>query len=144
MNELDDFRSNVRNIQFWRDDVELLPPSKYDIAKIIPVGATVTANNKSARLLHRGLILDRDCFEGILRYRVQFERKELGWEYCADIDVAAHGPPNIILPADGNVSNLDGSNRNNYLPGKHPYGTAYGPLIGKLHIELIYISEHGK
>ena len=131
LNELDEFRNQVRNIQFWGYDALQLSPLKYDISGAIPVGATVTAFNKSARLLHRGLILDRDYFKGILRYRVQFERKELGWEYCADIDVASHGPPNIMLAADCNI--LDGSLRDTFhQPGKYPYGTSYGPLIGTL------------
>lgn len=129
LSKLEAYRDHVRNVQSW-SHVKDLPCWGYDVPAAIPVGATVTAFNKTARLLHRGLVLGKETGKGFCRYRVQFERKELGWEFCSDTEVASHGPPQIILPAyektlDGTTLNVD------TLPGKFPYGTAYGPLIGR-------------
>ena len=130
MNEIDSLRNSVRTTQFWGADSKQLPSSKRDVVAAISVGSTVSAFNKSTRILHRGLVLDRDFFKGCLRYRIQFERKELGWEFCKDIDVAAHGPPSIMLSKKSDFFDRSMTTKNCF-PGRLPYGTAYGPLIGK-------------
>ena len=84
-------------------------------------------------MLHRGIVLTRDCINHL--YLVQFERKELGCEFCPDIEVASHGVPEIIV--SGTEIALDGSYLGahaNLLSsyGSLPYGTTYGPLVGKL------------
>lgn len=128
LDELLSYHKDARTIQTWNGDVETIAPFGYDVFPAIPVGATVTAVNKSAQMIHRGLVLDRTLYNDHIRYHIQFERKELGLEYCSDIKVASHGPPSILLPSEERT--LDGISRNS-CQGQFPYGTAYGPLISK-------------
>jgi hypothetical protein len=53
----------------------------YEVPARLEVGQEVTAYHKAAQLLVRGHILTVDYERG--RYRVQFERPELGSEICA-------------------------------------------------------------
>jgi len=96
----------------------------------IKVGATVTAYNRRAKILHRGTVLTRkDNY-----YLVQFERKDLGCEYCSDIDVASHGIPEILKPACDIAIGMPTSKTQTNTPGRYgslPYGTSYGSLVGK-------------
>ena len=96
----------------------------------IKVGSIVTAYHKKARLLHRGIILARDPLRH--SYLVQFERKELGCEFCPDIEISSHGVPDILLPLD------ESFNGPRFHSGQHfgslPYGTSYGHFVGKFKI----------
>ena len=69
---------------------------RFEVLAAPKVGTTVTAYHKRARLIHRGTILAYNQMTGI--YLIQFERKELGWDWVRDIEVATHGVPEILLP----------------------------------------------
>eukprot|EP00978_Attheya_sp_CCMP212_P046997 scaffold421184_cov56-Attheya_sp.AAC.2 len=103
LRKLDQYRHSVRKIQNLYD-----PESArfgYEVPAIIRIGATVTAFNKKAKILHRGIVLAYDARR--YGYLVQFERNELGYEFCPDTDVASHGVPEILVPATEFA--LDGS-----------------------------------
>jgi hypothetical protein len=122
------YRSNVRQIQRNPDQPNVLG---YDVPAPIRVGATVTAYNKRFRILHRGVVLFHDVRGH--GYLIQFERKELGHEFCPDTEVAQHGMPEILVR--GTNTPLKGSSfgyvGNNLLDaGILAYGTSIGPSIG--------------
>ena len=59
-------------------------------APIIEPGESVTAYNKKFRVLHRGIVLTYDREKH--GYKVDFQREDLGIEWCPDIDVARCSP----------------------------------------------------
>jgi hypothetical protein len=132
LRKLDQYRHSVRKIQNLYD-----PESArfgYEVPAIIRIGATVTAFNKKAKILHRGIVLAYDARR--YGYLVQFERNELGYEFCPDTDVASHGVPEILVPATEFA--LDGSYIGSFEdphsgPGTLPYGTTYGSLVGEIY-----------
>jgi hypothetical protein len=101
----------------------------YDVPAYIRVGATVTAFHSRFRVVFRGIVLAHDA--GRNGYLVQFERQELGYQFCRDTEVASHGAPEVLVRA-ADVT-LDGttlgafSNRH-AVPGALSYGTSYGPM----------------
>ena len=97
----------------------------------IKVGSIVTAYHKKARLLHRGIILARDPVRH--SYLVQFERKELGCEFCPDIEISSHGVPEIRLPLNESYNEPQFHCQEEL--GAVPYGTSYGHFVGR-YIEL--------
>jgi hypothetical protein len=80
-------------------------------------------------VVFRGIVLAHDA--ELNGYLVQFERQELGYQFCRDTEVASHGAPEILVRA-ADVT-LDGttlgafSNRH-APPGALAYGTSYGPV----------------
>ena len=91
----------------------------------------MTAYNKRLRILHRGTVLFHDARAH--GYLIQFERKELGYEFCPDSEVASHGLPEVLVPAEDSC--LHGSSRTGNLSlsevGTMTYGTSRAPTSGK-------------
>ena len=120
----------VRNLQAQPD---MANTTGFAIPAPIRVGATVTAYNKKFLILHRGVVLYHDVHSA--KYLVQFERRELGYEFCSDTEVASHGVPDILLPAapsrlsDSPYPEVNGSTAAE--EGGLPYGTSFGPLSGE-------------
>ena len=106
-------------------------PLNCDIPAPIRVGTTVTAYNKRLRILHRGIVLFHDVRAH--GYLVQFERKELGYEFCPDAEVASHGVPEVLVAA--NDSWLNGTSRMGNVRiseiGTMTYGTSRTTTSGK-------------
>ena len=130
MKNLQKYREQIRQIQVDPDSVND-SGFPFEVPALIRVGTTVTAFHKKSKILHRGTVLLRNSRSN--HYLIQFERKELGCEYCPDIEVACHGVPEIIKPSV--KLSLDGANigiiRDHYTkPGVLPYGTTYGLITG--------------
>lgn len=87
------YRSKARQLQRNPDQPNHLG---FDVPAIIDVGAMVTAYSKRCGIIHRGTVLFHD--PRAHTYLVQFERKKLGCEICADTEIASHGVPEILLP----------------------------------------------
>ena len=130
---LDSYRRKVRKIQ--QSDVHGQDGFPYEIPAIISIGSTVTAPNRKANILHRGIVLDRREYLGQYGYLVQFERKDLGCQFCLDVEVASHGVPNVLFPASPCISQnaLYGSPMGSYAEtmdelkgGALRYGTSLG------------------
>ena len=130
LRERNKFRNMVRNLQAQPD---MANTTGFAIPAPIRVGATVTAYNKKFLILHRGVVLYHDVHSA--KYLVQFERRELGYEFCSDTEVASHGVPDILLPAapsrlsDSPYPEVNGSTAAE--EGGLPYGTSFGPLSGE-------------
>ena len=88
------YRDIVRAIQ--HSGVSM-PDFGFQVPAYIKVGATVTAIHWQRRVLHRGIVLGHDPFRS--GYLVQFERQELGFQFCPDYEVATHGMPETLLHA---------------------------------------------
>merc|ERR1712194_79992 len=111
---LQGYRNKIRKIQKWYHDhnnnsnnastndnntnvtlpLHLTENLEYDVPVLITIGRTVTAYHKKAKLLHRGIVLTRNL--NTFGYLIQFEKKELGCEFCPDYEVSSHGPPRYI------------------------------------------------
>jgi hypothetical protein len=89
-------RSLVRQLQQEPDHVNT---TGFDIPAPIQAGATVAAYNKQFRVLHRGVVLSHD--QAKHGYLIHFDRKELGYEFCPDTEVASYGPPTVLIHAAG-------------------------------------------
>jgi len=100
------------------------------------IGTTVTAYHHKAHLLHRGTVLAHDS--GAEAYLIQFEKKALGYEWCADFEVASHGLPEVIFPPREELQDSDAILTISPC-GVLPSGTNYGPLIGKFSFWMIPI-----
>jgi len=74
-------------------------------------------------LVHRGTVLVHDY--STEAYLIQFEKKALGYEWCADFEIASHGLPEVIFPLKTE------ENHQQVTLGRLPTGTNYGPLIGE-------------
>ena len=123
MNELNNYRDRVRKIQ--RGDESLGDGFPFDVVAGLRIGSTVTALNKRARIIHRGIVLNKH--PGSNGYLIQFERKDLGYEFCPDTEVAAHGVPSVIFQASRGAT--DGSAMGTMPnPRDSGLGTTYGPL----------------
>ena len=123
MNELNNYRDRVRQIQ--RGDESQGDEFPFDVVEGLRIGSTVTALNKRARIIHRGIVLNKH--PGSNGYLIQFERKDLGYEFCPDTEVAAHGVPSVILQASRGAT--DGSAMGTMPnPSDSGLGTTYGPL----------------
>ena len=130
LDKLEQYRDCVRNIQF-RDGSEAVPNFPYEVPAPIKIGAHVTAYNKKMRLLHRGIVLTSDPIGK--RYMIQFERPELGCEFCPDTEIASHGMPSLVracTEVSFDSSYLGGFRSAHNAIGSLPYGTTYGPLRG--------------
>jgi len=158
LKSLEAYRNTVRGIQRSPKDSSLVPadfgyegsfhPSRFSshylsslvthmhhlfvVLTPITVGSTVTAFNKRTKLLHRGVVLSRRTYQSNA-YVIQFERKELGFEFCLDIDIASHGVKEVLLPAkppglqaSPMVPHL-GMNTTNL--GELAYGSTYGTVL---------------
>eukprot|EP00547_Thalassionema_nitzschioides_P001014 CAMPEP_0194207414 /NCGR_PEP_ID=MMETSP0156-20130528/6166_1 /TAXON_ID=33649 /ORGANISM="Thalassionema nitzschioides, Strain L26-B" /LENGTH=1028 /DNA_ID=CAMNT_0038934175 /DNA_START=177 /DNA_END=3263 /DNA_ORIENTATION=+ len=121
---LKDYRSVVRKMQHLS-----MPRPKgflFEVPCAIEVGTVVTAYSKGYNILHRGVVLEYDIDRRM--YLIQFERKELGFEFCPDVEVASHGVPQLFQDYD--TLSLDGTpigcfvDRNNQH-GDPSYGTCY-------------------
>ena len=102
----------------------------FEVPRAIKVGATVTAYSRKFCILHRGMVLDYDIDRRM--YLVQFERKELGFEFCPDVEVASHGVPEIldicnVVALDGTPVGLFANQNRQY--GDLEYGTCYASLV---------------
>ena len=107
-----------------------MPDFGFDVPAYIKVGTTVTAIHWKRRVLHRGIVIAHDPFR--CGYLVQFERQELGFQFCPDYEVASHGGPEILVRAG--TASLDGTNLGAFsdrhmVPGELSYGTHYGPVF---------------
>jgi hypothetical protein len=106
-----------------------MPDFGFQVPAYIKVGATVTAIHWQRRVLHRGIVLGHDPFRS--GYLVQFERKELGFQFCPDYEVATHGMPETLLHAsDATLEGtcVGGFANWNMGPGELSYGTSRGPM----------------
>jgi len=117
------YRDLVRDVQLGKSNI--LHGGMYEIPAAISVGSTVSAYNKRARMVQRGVVLLQDKVKP--GYKVLFDRKELGCEFCPDTDVARHGPPNLLIEpsnyaVDGSV--IGNNNRSHVVEGSLPYGSA--------------------
>lgn len=106
-----------------------MPDFCYDVPSYIKVGTTVTAIHWKRRVLHRGIVLGHDPRRS--GYLVQFERPELGFQFCPDYEVASHGLPDIMIRATD--TSLEGTNLGAFSdrhahPGELSYGTSCGPM----------------
>lgn len=127
MLQLNKYRHLVRRIQHDPDDLKC--KIGYDVPSYIKVGASVTAFHSRFRVLHRGIVVAHDSLRH--GYLIQFERQELGYQFCADVCVASHGVPAILVRAsdvalDGSVLGPLGDR--NSAPGNLACGTSYGPM----------------
>lgn len=130
MNELNKYRAVVRKIQFY--NAPRHKDMKFEVPAAIKVGMTVTAFNRRYRILHRGMVLAYDIPRNL--YLVQFERKELGFEFCEDTEVASHGVPELLensseLALDG--SSIGGFADFNREQGSLLSGTCYDTFMSK-------------
>ncbi len=98
------------------------------------VGTTVTAYHHKAHLLHRGTVLCHD-YENEA-YLIQFEKKSLGYEWCADFEVASHGLQEVIFPSGEDLPTQNESMQNNTPHGCLPSGTDYASLIGEFLLKM--------
>ena len=126
LEKLNKFRQSARMIQCSQEDPT--PELGYDVPATIRVGATVTAFHSKFRVIHRGIVLTHDPARH--GYLIQFERQELGYQFCLDTQVASHGVPEILVRVSDVA--LDGSKLGAFSnqhagPGALPYGTSYGP-----------------
>ena len=63
-------------------------------------------------------------------FLIQFDRKELGWDWVRDIELASHGlPATIVVKRNCKLLDVKEKMENH---GAVPIGTSFGPLIGKL------------
>jgi len=126
--QLQSYRQLVRKIQNNTASEELKRNFSYQVLAPIKAGSTVTAYNKGAKILHRGTVLTHKHDT----YLVQFERKDLGCEYCLDVEVASHGIPEILKSACNITVGMPVIEPHTNTPGPYgslPYGTSYGPLV---------------
>ena len=124
--KLAEYRHAVRQIQASPSQQVRL---SYDVPAYIPVGATVTAFHSVFRSVFRGIVLAHDATRN--GYLVQFERQELGYQFCLDTEVASHGAPQILVRATDVT--LDGTTLGAFSnrhagPGALAYGTSYGAM----------------
>lgn len=106
-----------------------MPDFGFDVPEYIRVGATVTAIHWKQRVLHRGIVLAHDPVRS--GYLVQFERQELGFQFCPDYEVSSHGVPEIMIQTTSSsleATNLGGFADHHSKMGDLPYGTSYGPM----------------
>lgn len=98
----------------------------------IKTGSIVTAYNKRAKLLHRGVVLSKGPLDSN-KFLIQFERKELGFEFCMDVEIATHGVKDVLLPANpralyGHQSGCSIGIKS--IPvGELAYGSTYGTIL---------------
>jgi hypothetical protein len=106
-----------------------MPDFGFTVPAYIKVGATVTAIHWKGRVLHRGVVLGHDPVR--CGYLVQFERQEMGFQFCPDYEVATHGMPETLLNAtDATLEGrtLGGFANGNARPGDLAYGTSRGQM----------------
>lgn len=106
-----------------------MPDFGFEVPGYIKVGSTVTAIHWKRKVLHRGIVLGHDPVRS--GYLVQFERQELGFQFCPDYEVATHGMPATLIHATSTTLEglkLGGFADRNAQPGELPYGTSYGPM----------------
>ena len=120
------YRDIVRAIQRSESPI---PNFEFNVPRHIRVGATVTAIHWKRRLIHRGIVLGHDPHRN--GYLVQFERQELGFQFCPDYEVATHGVPEILVHASD--TSLEGTTIGGFSDrhadiGELSYGTSYGPM----------------
>jgi len=125
MQQLERYRTIVRQIQKLGKGVSDYQTFNYDVLSPPKVGTTVSAYHRGARLIHRGTILARRNDY----YLIQFERRELGWDWVQDTDVASHGVPDILLSRRSKGCSESSQHRHNI--GSLPHGTSFGRLIGE-------------
>ena len=95
------------------------------------IGDTVTAYHHPTHLLHRGSVLCHDHESSA--YLIQFEKKSLGYDWCADFEVASHGLPQVIYPSRDKAIERSATSLPFSPYGVLPSGTCYGTLIGMCH-----------
>lgn len=120
------YRDIVRALQHSE---QAMPDFGFDVPAYIKIGATVTAIHWKRRVLHRGVVLSHDPRRS--GYLVQFERQELGFQFCPDYEIASHGVPEILIKATSScldASNIGAFSNRNAQMGELPYGTSYGSL----------------
>ena len=67
------------------------------------------------------------------KYLIQFERKELGFEFCLDVEIASHGIKEVLLPAKPHVmygyqpGHIMGFKSTSV--GDLAYGSTYGTIL---------------
>jgi len=124
LTKLRQYRSTI-----WAMQHEELPRPEgflFEVPRPINAGTTVTALHRGIDILHRGVVLAYD--KSRAQYLVQFERKELGFGFCPDHEVASHGVPQL-LPSPSACA-LDGAKIGGFVEqdcpaGATDYGTAY-------------------
>ena len=92
------------------------------------IGTIASAYHHKAHLIHRGTVLCHDYETEA--YLIQFEKKSLGYEWCADFEVASHGLPEKIFPSANDLPKQYCSQLQPNLYGTLTTGTDYGPLLG--------------
>ncbi len=133
MKQLENYRESVRKIQQGHGAKVLVKKKDFNYEVLAPpkIGTVVTAYSKRAKMIHRGTILAHH--RRMHFFLVQFERKELSWDWVRDTDVASHGLPEVLLPKmeviEVNSGTPSLSNIRNI--GSITCGTCFGPLVGK-------------
>lgn len=132
---LKDYRSIVRKMQHMG-----MPRPKgflFEVPRAIEVGTVVTAFCKKYHILHRGMVLDYDFSRRM--YLIQFERKELGFEFCPDVEVASHGVPQLFTSCD--TLALDGSPIGCFADSNNQHGD---PEYGTCHSSTQNLKQNAK
>jgi hypothetical protein len=92
--KLEQYRSTMRCLQHLG-----LPCPEgflFKVVRPIEVGTTVTAIKFGS--LHRGVVLDYNVDS--CSYYIEFDKKELGLEFCRDYEVASYGVPTVMYGTD--------------------------------------------
>lgn len=136
MEELEKYRATVRQIQIHGKEKAGVVNFGLEVLAAPRVGATVSAYHRRARMIHRGNVLAHHKEF----YLIQFERRDLGWEWVRDTEIASHGVPEVILTKHNpqTLPYRSGFVSNEYVQdyGSLPYGTSFGQLIGKFIVML--------
>lgn len=133
--ELEKHREIVRKVQISGKETPDAHNTRYEVLAAPKVGTTVTAYHSRARLIHRGTVLAHNKKSAI--FLIQFERKELGWDWVKDVEIASHGVPDVILvrrDPQASCNNSYTTDPKDIVPehGSLLSGTSFSPLIGKL------------
>jgi len=128
---LNKYRNTVRKIQLTMHTSDSPPalsePFRFEVLAPPRIGDTVTAYHHPTHLLHRGNVLCHDHESSA--YLIQFEKKSLGYDWCADFEVASHGLPQVIYPSRDKAIERSATSLPFSPYGVLPSGTCYGTLI---------------
>jgi len=99
--KLSQYRDKVRDMQQCANRNPAVMPQvprgwTFQVTRPIEVGQCVTAYHKKAKILQRGQVLTADYEHH--KYRIQFERAELGSFTVRDYDLVVHGLPKVLVP----------------------------------------------
>lgn len=141
MQELEKYREIIRKVHSFGIKIPDVNNFDFEVLAAPKIGATVTAYHKHARLIQRGTVLAHNKKAAI--FLIQFERKELGWDWVKDVEIASHGVPEILISKRNPLTlcSIPHPDPNDFVPehGSLPYGTTFSPLIGEFLRTLCHI-----